>query len=379
MPKFDLIYIIGSLRVGGCEKHIVSVANYLASNADLNVGIFVICDSGELQSKLHASITTFLPCISYPVNSSKLRKIGFHFLRFINLASICFKARPKVIHSYLPLSYIYGAIAYLLLRPILPFSKLLMSRRSLNHYQSSGSIFKYESILHSIPHLALANSAAIAKDLRSEGFDSNKIRLIYNGVKAYDSEKVTLCSSRPNNIVCVANLIPYKGHIELIRAFSSAFSRLESNDLKLLLVGRPSDSAYYDFLRSLTSELLLEKQISFITDCSEPSSYLLSSRIGILPSRQEGFSNSLLEYMAAKLAIITSSVGGNTEAIIHMKSGLIFPPQDHSMLAENILLLQRNLRLADQLSHQAYLNSLEKFSADSMFEAYTSLYRFLLL
>ena len=374
MRKLDLIYIIGSLRVGGCEKHIVSVANHLASTSGFNIGIFVISQSGNLQSKLHHSITIFRPRFSYPTSTNSILKSLFHLFRFAELIIFCIQSRPKVLHSFLPLSYLYASCAYLMMKPLLPSLKFLMSRRSLNHYQFSSSIFKYERLLHSLPHLALANSAAIIKDLLSEGISRDKTCLIYNGVRAYDPKQVTLCSTRPNNIVCVANLIPYKGHVELIRAFSTARSRTDTSDLRLLLVGRPSDPAYFDFLRSLSSELLLEDQIFFITDCSDPSPYLLSSRIGILSSHQEGFSNSLLEYMAAKLAIIATSVGGNTEAIIHMKSGLVTPPKDHSMLADNIILLLSNPRLADHLSQRAYLDSLSKFSVDSMFDAYTSLY-----
>jgi glycosyltransferase involved in cell wall biosynthesis len=224
-----------------------------------------------------------------------------------------------------------------------------------------------------VPDLALANSAAIVHELRSEGFSHQKVKLIYNGVKALDPNQVTALVSRPNNIVCVANLIPYKGHVDLIKAFSISYHSCELPDLKLYLVGRVV-SSYYDYLLSLVHEIGLADQIHFVTECSNPSSYLLSSRVAILPSHQEGFSNSLLEYMAARLPIVATSVGGNNEAIIHMKNGLITPPADIPALADCILVLLRNPLLAEELANQAYADSLIKFSDVKVFQKYRSLY-----
>ena len=38
--------------------------------------------------------------------------------------------------------------------------------------------------------------------------------------------------------------------------------------------------------------------------------------VGLLCSHEEGFSNSILEYMGASLPIIATRVGGNSEAVI---------------------------------------------------------------
>ena len=53
-----------------------------------------------------------------------------------------------------------------------------------------------------------------------------------------------------------------------------------------------------------------------------------NSDIGILPSNEEGFSNSILEYMAKKLPVIATDVGGNSEVIKHGYNGYIVKKGD---------------------------------------------------
>lgn len=61
---------------------------------------------------------------------------------------------------------------------------------------------------------------------------------------------------------------------------------------------------------------------------------LQAADIYVLPSFKEGFSNALIEAMAAGLAVVATDVGGNAEAVEHGKSGLIVPPrEDEALLA----------------------------------------------
>ncbi len=63
------------------------------------------------------------------------------------------------------------------------------------------------------------------------------------------------------------------------------------------------------------------------------------------PSQQEGFSNAILEAMAAGCPVVATAVGGNVEAVIEGTTGLLVPPSDPVALA---VAIERLLRRPDE-------------------------------
>ncbi len=56
----------------------------------------------------------------------------------------------------------------------------------------------------------------------------------------------------------------------------------------------------------------------------------------MLSTKWEGLPLSILEAMRAGLAVITSDVGGCSEAVEHGKTGFLTPPSDVKQLRENL-------------------------------------------
>lgn len=61
---------------------------------------------------------------------------------------------------------------------------------------------------------------------------------------------------------------------------------------------------------------------------------LRASDIFVLASHEEGISNSVLEAMAAGLAVVTTDAGGMREVVAHDDTGLVVPVRDISALAD---------------------------------------------
>jgi glycosyltransferase involved in cell wall biosynthesis len=95
-------------------------------------------------------------------------------------------------------------------------------------------------------------------------------------------------------------------------------------------------------IKALTEELGLAADVFFTGTCNDVAGLLAVSKIGVLSSRAEGFSNSILEYMASSLPVVVTDVGGAREAVTDGQTGYIVAPGDDAALADRIVGLLRD-------------------------------------
>ncbi len=225
----------------------------------------------------------------------------------------------------------------------------------------------------------IANSQAVRDFLvEKDGFDSNLIRVIRNGV---DLERFT--NVRPDRqelfpqlkaesqlIAVVANMnVETKGHTDLIRA-AAEVSR-EFRDAKFLLVG---DGAERTRLEVMTAELGLSKTVLFLGRRNDVPNLLACCDLFVLPSWAEGLPNSVLEAMAAGLPIVATRVGGTPEIIEAGVSGLLVSPRDSHALAVAISRLLGNKGFAKELGRSAQEHARAEFGFDRLLSELDSLY-----
>ena len=100
--------------------------------------------------------------------------------------------------------------------------------------------------------------------------------------------------------------------------------------------------------------------------------------IFVLPSLNEGISNTILEAMATGLPVVATAVGGNPELVNDNETGFLIPGNDAAALADRLL---RYLRLPGLAGHhgQAARERVEReFSIQRMLLDYDRLYESLL-
>ena len=94
----------------------------------------------------------------------------------------------------------------------------------------------------------------------------------------------------------------------------------------------------------------------------------------ILPSLGEGISNTILEAMAARLAVVATRVGGNAELIESGMTGLLVPPGDSDALAEALVRYSTDRALARRHAKAARRVAQTRFSLARMVTDYCILY-----
>jgi len=231
----------------------------------------------------------------------------------------------------------------------------------------------------------LGNSKRVVAQLqKDEKVSEDKLGLIYNGVAIRPMSKSSSGSKIRNEtganldsivFIIVANLKPCKGHQDLLNAMSIINEEL-TLDWRLLIVGR--DDGIRESLKTQASLLRVSRNVCFLGARSDVHELFSASDVGILCSHEEGFSNALLEGMAAGLPMVVTDVGGNSEAVIDEKTGLVVPPRDPSKLGEAILRLANDNELRKRMGEAGRKRVEEHFPLDKCVDNYVRLYECLL-
>lgn len=375
LPARRLTVVIGSLDRGGAEWHLLQVLPRLLAH-NFTVEVFCLHHRGELASEMERrGVSVFGPeRVSSLLPKRILYVLFCSFVLFFHLL----KHRPDIVHFFLPAAYVLGAPAAVLARCRIR----IMSRRSQNNYQRTlFGIGFIERQWHRRMSAILGNSQNVVDQLRDEGVPESKLQLLYNGVdlSAYRSDiprdvarsRLGL-SDKALVFLIVANLIPYKGHADLLRALAVVNDRLPANWV-LLCAGR--DDGIGSDLQDMVEELGLTQRVHWLGSVKDIPSLLAAGDVALLASHEEGFSNAVIEYMASGLPAIVTDVGGNAEAIEHGKTGLVVPAKDSAAMADAILQLALNPAMRQEMGAAARTIATQRYSLDACVVSYANLYR----
>jgi glycosyltransferase involved in cell wall biosynthesis len=377
-----LLYVIGSLNIGGTERHLSMVARGLVKRG-WQVVVYSLTGRGPLAPELQKAgvIVAHPPMQVGPISFRRL-KILRRLVGVIHLFKTMALGRFAIAHFYLPHAYFIGApLAFCARIPL-----RVMSRRSSNLYQKKRLFTRQaERVLHKTVDVVVANSMRVWGELHDgEHLPTARLALIYNGV---DLDRFSIPGGRASAraalgwdhsqfiMISVANLIPYKGHSDLLYAASIAAPKLPAG-WQLVIVGR-NDGLESD-LREQARRIGIGEHVHFLGVRHDVPTLLNGSDIGLLSSHEEGFPNFVLEGMASGLPMIVTDVGGAAEAIENECSGIVVAPRDSMGMATAMVRLSRDPSLRLKFKAAAQLKVAKLFSLDQCLNDYECLYRALL-
>src|SRR6185369_795596 len=120
--------------------------------------------------------------------------------------------------------------------------------------------------------------------------------------------------------------------------------------------------------QALAQSLGIGERTFFIGRCQDVGAVLSISDVCVLSSRSEGFSNAILEYMAAGRPVVSTDVGGAREAVVHGETGYLVPAGDHNRLAEHVASLLLNPEQARAMGEAGSRVVNEKFSSNKLLQ-----------
>lgn len=216
----------------------------------------------------------------------------------------------------------------------------IISRRDMGFWYTRGYLRILRLTRRFVSHV-VANSLAVKNvTVEKEGYTSDRVSVIYNGYphEVGSDHAISEGEERTRRrelglpeegrfIVLVANLREIKRINDAIKALPVVLNAVP--EAHLVLIGGGDQTAYREIA---IQEGVLDK-VHFLGSRSDVKEILSVMQVGLLCSESEGYSNAIVEYMNARLPVVASDVGGNVEAVVHGKTGYLYPCGDVSALA----------------------------------------------
>jgi L-malate glycosyltransferase len=373
--SYRVLQLIDSFNLGGSERQAVQLARLLSESGRFSVYVACLNSEGPLHTQARLVSAAKIP--QFRLKSFYDANMAVQTRRF---ASFLKEHRIDVVHTHDFYTNVFGMAGATVARvPVRVASK----RETVG--VRSPMQERVERGAYRLAHSIIANSEAVRNALSNAGVNREKVRVIHNGldmahIKAGDSNnpeavraKLGLPSSRPL-VTMVANMnLAVKDQPTFLRAARRVKQTIA--DAAFVLAG---DGILTEQYKALVVELGLEADAFFTGACTNVPQLLAISTVCVLSSKAEGFSNSILEYMAAGKPAVVTDVGGAREAISDGESGFIVPIGDDGALAEKLCWILSNEESARTMGERARSVVEQQFSCAAQLRRTEELYESLL-
>ena len=366
--KIPILFFLHFLKgFGGTERHIFEVTKRLDRDKYIP---FVCC------LKLKKRMKEVFKENDVQVMELPLQKIyGFQAIKYgMKLIEFIKKEKIKIIQTFHILPDLYVPIV----AKIAGTPVIISSRRDLGFDRKKGHLFVQKGINVLVDKI-IVNSNAVKKTLiRNEQVSSLKITKIYNGVEMKNNKSIVdgqalrkKMGIEPSCFVVglLSNMNPIKGCKYFVDACPIIMKQVPNT--KFLIVG---GGPLMEELKKRIRDLGVLKHTIFTGHLLNGTDYLSMMDVSVNSSLSEGFSNTILESMASGVPMVATQVGGNPEALVDGKTGLLVPPGDSSAIANAVIRILRDRTQPESMGKCAKKHAEEVFSMEKMMSEIENLY-----
>ncbi len=254
-------------------------------------------------------------------------------------------------------------------------AKVIWSRRDMGILRSRKHEIAYR-LMSLLPDLVFAVSQKVRHHcIEVDRIPADRVEVTYNGIDVRGDVLYRRSSEYEQPAIVIAtlgNIRRVKGHDILVRA--AGIIAREFPEVQFVIAGKVLEDDFADELNALANQLGLTEKVQFVGDIQDQRRFLAGVDIFVLPSRSEGFSNAVIEAMAAELPVIATDVGGNAEAVVDHVTGYIIPQGEVEALAmamRNLLSDRHRMQIMGYLGRK---RAEERFSSAAMMETIVSSY-----
>lgn len=373
----NVLHLIDSFHQGGTERQAVQLARLLHESGHYGVHIACLNPEGMLRAEVERLGIGRIP--DFPLTSFYDRNAARQLRRLVKFLH---ERKIDIVHTHDFYTNIFGMTAARLAGT----TARIASRRETSGMRSGAQRWIQQQA-YSFSHAIIANAEAVRAKLVEEGIRTEKIVTIYNGLdlgrvmppssvtRIETLQKFDLPGESPNHqprryVTIVANLRhPVKDHPTFLRAAQRV--RAAVPEAAFVIAG---EGELMEDHRNLAAELGIEQDVFFTGRCENVGELLSISDVCVLSSTAEGFSNSILEYMAAARPVVATDVGGAREAIVDGETGYLVAAGDDTAMANHIAALLNDPAGLERMGQRGREVVEEKFSCEAQLERTQGLY-----
>ena len=367
-----IVHIVHRFDTGGMENGMVNLFNTLPPDRYRHT-VVALTDYSDFRHRITAQRVDF-----HALNRAPGHGLGWT----VRLWKLLRRLKPDLVHTRnlaaLEAQFVVAAAG---------IRATVHGEHGRDVFDLYGQNWKY-NLLRRAARSFVSNYIAVSRDLATWlrlaiRVPPRKIHQIYNGV---DSDKFHPRQGARSNILppgfadgqavvfgSVGRMAEVKDYPMLVRAFIHLVQQQPelSGRARLVIVGEGQT-------RRACQNLLDEAGMANLAwlpgERHDIAAVMQAFDVFVLPSRNEGISNTILEALASGLPVIATAVGGNVELVEDDVNGLLVKPGDPEDMAQALLgYLHSPARIAEQ-GQQARMHAEQRFSIPAMAEAYASVY-----
>ncbi len=360
-----ILYVIGTLGLGGAERRLVELLKGLRARRSLVCELVVLSDTVFYDDVNRLGIAVH----------KVVRKTNKDPRVFRELYRICRRFQPDIVHAWESMPALYAA----------PIARLLgikfingMIMDATANPRAHPKLWLREKLTFPLSDMIVANSRA---GLMAHRAPRSKACWIHNGIDLARFENLegeTSVRKRfdiqtPRIVGMVARFSPLKDYGTYLHAAVRILR--QRSDVTFLAVG---DGPTLEACRKMVPPEC-RGAIRFPGRRKQIESLVNTFDIGVLltnPDRHgEGISNAILEYMALGKPVIATDGGGTPELVVPGETGFLVPPHDAGRLAEKITYLLDHEDAAQTLGRGGRTRAEREFTLEKMTDQTVALYQ----
>jgi glycosyltransferase involved in cell wall biosynthesis len=348
-----IIIFCKTLLKGGAEKQAITLAKLLSGMQNRIILINWCGDKIDPANRLF-------------IEENSIEYVGLRgnpFLKLVHFLKIIREERISIVLSYLTLANFITGITKV-------FNRKLITVGGIRTEQFPFYKFLFERFVHNhLNDATVFNNYSAKEKFGKKGFKTSKIHVIHNSINIPVQQK----AERQENvikIISVCRFVKPKDFNTALHSFKILVEKNKDKELKYYIVGYgPMESE----IRSMMSDLGLEKNIVILINPAGIPDILRSCDIYLSTSLFEGLSNSIMEAMVAGLPVVATDVGDSRYLVKDGSNGFIVQCRDINSIVEKLDYLVNNENERIDFGKNSYSLIEKEFTESKLIDNYIKL------